>query len=116
VTIPPIDPSLMTAGPEWQIDAVAPTPAEIESGAGAGADADATPGVSFGDMLGDSLRTLQARQDEAAQAAQALATGQASDPTSVVMAIEKAQLSMQLASTIRTKAVESFNDVFRTTV
>ena len=32
------------------------------------------------------------------------------------MAIEKAQLAMQLASTIRTKAVESFNDVFRTTV
>jgi flagellar hook-basal body complex protein FliE len=114
VTIPPIDPSLMTTGAEWQIDAIAPTPAEVESGAGPGADA--TPGVSFGDMLGDSLRTLQARQDEAAQAAQALATGQAGDLTSVVMAIEKAQLSMQLASTIRTKAVESFNDVFRTTV
>ena len=112
MTVPPIDPAMATAGGEWQIDAIAPSPAETESAAGAGA----TPGVSFGDMLGDQLRTLQARQDEAAQAAQALATGRTSDPTSVIVAVEKAQLSMQLASTLRTKAVESFNDVFRTTV
>ncbi|MBX5441435.1 MAG: flagellar hook-basal body complex protein FliE [Solirubrobacteraceae bacterium] len=115
MTIPPIDTSFVTTGPEWQVDAIAPTPAEIE--AGAGPDAVGAPsGASFGELLGDSLRSLQARQDEAARAAQALATGQAGDPTSVVMAIEKAQLAMQLASTIRTKAVESFNDVFRTTV
>src|SRR5205807_123409 len=43
-------------------------------------------------------------------------TGQASDPSAVVMAVEKARLSMQLASQIRTKAVDAINDVFHTQV
>ena len=47
---------------------------------------------------------------------QALATGQASDPTSVVMAVERAQLAMQLASQIRTKAVEAAQEIFHTQV
>jgi flagellar hook-basal body complex protein FliE len=32
------------------------------------------------------------------------------------MAVERARLSMQLASTLRTKAVEAFSDVFHTQV
>ena len=32
------------------------------------------------------------------------------------MAVERARLSMQLASKIRTKAVEAFNDIFHTQV
>ena len=110
----PIDPSMLTAGPEWQISGVGPSPADVESGAGAGAES--ASGASFGDVLAKTLGSLQAGQDQAAQAAQALATGQASDPTSVVMAVEKAQLQMQLASTLRNKAVESVQEIFRTTV
>jgi len=116
VTIP-IDPSMFTGGPEWQISGVGgQTPAEIEAGAGNGTGVEATQGTSFGDVLAQTLGELQAGQNEAAQAAQALATGQASDPTSVVMAVEKAQLQMQLASTLRNKAVESVQEIFRTTV
>ena len=44
------------------------------------------------------------------------ATGQATDPTAVVMAVERAQLAMQLASQIRTKAVEAAQDIFHTQV
>ena len=47
---------------------------------------------------------------------QALATGQATDPTAVVMAVERAQLAMQLAAQIRTKAVEAAQDIFHTQV
>ena len=109
----PIDPSMLTGGAEWQVPGVggvggSASPAEIESGAGGGA--------SFGDVLSKTLGGLQAGQDQAAQASQALATGQASDPTAVVMAVEKAQLQMQLASTLRNKAVESVQEIFRTTV
>jgi flagellar hook-basal body complex protein FliE len=113
VTIP-IDPSMLTGGPEWQISGVggAQSPAQIESGAGA----ESASGASFTDVLSKTLGSLQAGQDQAAQASQALATGQASDPTSVVMAVEKAQLQMQLASTLRNKAVESVQEIFRTTV
>ena len=67
-------------------------------------------------MLGKSLQSLADSQTEAADAAQALATGQASDPTAVVMAVERAQLAMQLASQIRTKAVEAAQDIFHTQV
>jgi flagellar hook-basal body complex protein FliE len=100
----PIDPSLAISGPEWQVGPVeAPTGAQ---GAGNG----------FGAMLGQSLQALQSSQDQAGSASQALATGQATDPTAVVMAVERAQLAMQLASQIRTKAVEAAQDIFHTQV
>jgi flagellar hook-basal body complex protein FliE len=104
-TIPPIDPAFSVTGPEFRIDGVA----------GADTATEAT-GSGFGDLLGKSLGSLAASQTEAAEAAQALATGQASDPTAVVMAVERAQLAMQLASQIRTKAVEAAQDIFHTQV
>jgi flagellar hook-basal body complex protein FliE len=101
----PVDPSFAVTGPEWRIDGLsAPTQAPEPGGS------------SFGDMLGGALESLSATQTEAAEAAQALATGQAEDPTAVVMAVERAQLAMQLASQIRTKAVEAAQDIFHTQV
>ena len=99
----PIDPAFAVTGPEFQVAPVAP-------------EAAGTTGAGFGDVLGKSLSSLAATQTEAAQAAQALATGQAGDPTAVVMAVERAQLAMQLASQIRTKAVEAAQDIFHTQV
>jgi flagellar hook-basal body complex protein FliE len=100
----PIDPAFLTTGPEWTVDPVQPAQAPGPAGSG------------FGDLLGKSLQSLADTQTEAASAAQALATGQASDPTAVVMAVERAQLAMQLASQIRTKAVEAAQDIFHTQV
>jgi flagellar hook-basal body complex protein FliE len=101
----PIDPSFSVGGAEWQIGGTSP--------AGA-APAPASGG--FGSMLSSSIQSLTDSQNEAAGAAQALATGQATDPTAVVMAVERAQLAMQLASQIRTKAVEAAQDIFHTQV
>ena len=100
-----IDPtSFATSGAEWQIGAVeAPAPT---GGAGKG----------FGGMLSDSIKSLEATQNDAAVASQDLATGKATDPTQVVMTVERAQLAMQLASQIRTKAVEAAQDIFHTQV
>jgi flagellar hook-basal body complex protein FliE len=95
-----IDPTFAVSGAEWQI---APVEAPAEAGA---------TGSGFGKMLSG----LQATQTDAAQAAQDLATGQASDPTAVVMAVERAQLSMQLASQIRNKSVEAVQTLFSTQV
>jgi flagellar hook-basal body complex protein FliE len=102
----PIDPAFAVTGAEFRIDGI---PGATEA-------APATDGVGFGDLLGKSLDSLATSQQEAADAAQALATGQASDPTAVVMAVERAQLAMQLASQIRTKAVEAAQDIFHTQV
>ena len=81
-------------------------------------EASAVPasGHSFGSMLSQQVSNLQGLQDQAATASQQLATGQASDPTQVVMAVERAQLAMQLASTLRSKGVEAMTDIMRTTV
>ena len=103
----PIDPSFAVngvGGGEFSIAPVEPLQGTQSAGTG------------FGDMLCQSLQSLADSQTEAAGAAQALATGQASDPTAVVMAVERAQLAMQLASQIRTKAVEAAQDIFHTQV
>lgn len=103
----PIDPAFAVTGPEFRVDGL-PLAGE--------ADTQEVTGAGFGDVLGKSLQSLATTQNEAAEAAQALATGQASDPTAVVMAVERAQLAMQLASQIRTKAVEAAQDIFHTQV
>jgi flagellar hook-basal body complex protein FliE len=107
----PIDPSVASSATEWAIPSVDGAAAE-----GAGAGAVQGEGSGFGSMLADQLGKLEATQNEAADASQALATGQATDPEAVVMAVERARLSMQLASTLRNKAVEAVNDVFHTQV
>lgn len=88
---------------EWSIPGV--------DGAGA-----AAPSRSFGSALSDQLSRLDDLQNEAATQSQALADGTATDVTSAVMAVERAQLSMQLAAQLRTKGVEAINDIFHTTV
>jgi flagellar hook-basal body complex protein FliE len=100
-----IDPSFAVSGAEWQVQPVEGVQAAGDAGSG-----------SFGSMLGDSISALAKTQTDAAAQAQALATGQADDPTAVVMSVERAQLSMQLAGQIRNKAVEAAQEIFRTQV
>jgi flagellar hook-basal body complex protein FliE len=103
VTIPPIDPSAVLGG-EWQMPAVTDAPAGTGSGGG------------FGSALADQIGKLSELQDTAAAASQSLADGTATDPSSVVVAVEKAQLAMQLAGQIRTKGAEAINDIFHTQI
>jgi flagellar hook-basal body complex protein FliE len=100
----PVDPSFAVSGPEWQIAPVEP----VASAAG--------DGGAFGSLLGDAMRSLAATQAQAAAASQDLAAGRASDPTAAVMAVERAQLAMQLAGQLRTKGVEAIQDLFHTQV
>ncbi|MCW3016504.1 MAG: fliE [Solirubrobacterales bacterium] len=90
-------------GSEWQIGGLEGT-------------ADGPTGRSFGSVLADQLQSLAGMQDTAAAASQSLADGTATDPTAVVMAVERARLSMQMASQMRTKGVEAINDIFHTQV
>jgi len=105
----PIDPTFAVNGAEWQIGPIGP----VE---GAEAPGSATAGGNFGGVLADQIGKLDALQQDAAGAAQGLATGTAQDPSAAVMSIERARLAMQLASQIRTKGVEALQDVFHTQV
>jgi len=105
----PIDPSFSTTGPEWGIGSI--------GGLGTGATgATGAPGGGFGAALGQQLQQLTTSQADAATQSQALATGQASDPSQVVMSVERAQLEMQLATTLRNKGVEAVQELMRTQV
>jgi flagellar hook-basal body complex protein FliE len=106
--MPAIDPSMAVSGAEWRIAPVdSPPAADAASGAESG---------GFGGALGDALGALAKTQAEAATGAQALAAGTAQDPTAVVMAVERARLSMQLASQVRNKLVEAAQDIFHTQI
>ena len=101
----PIDPSMLTNGAEWQIGGAAGPEWQVQS-----------PTVAPGAALTQAIQGLADTQTQAADAAEQLATGTATDPSSVVMTVERARLAMQLASQIRTKAVEAEQDIFHTQV
>jgi flagellar hook-basal body complex protein FliE len=67
-------------------------------------------------MLTNAISSLGQTQTQAATASQSLVDGTAADPSSAVMQVERAQLAMQLASQVRNKAVEAYQDVFHTQV
>jgi flagellar hook-basal body complex protein FliE len=109
MAIVPIDPSMSMTGPEWSVGGVGGV-GPVDGGA------QGSSGGGFGGMLSNAISSLEQTQADAAKASQSLATGTATDPTQVVMAVERARLSMQMASQIRTKGVEAFQDLFHTQV
>jgi flagellar hook-basal body complex protein FliE len=91
-----------------------------ETGAGSASTgvegASAGESGGFGEALTQAISSLDQTQQSAAGAAQALATGTAANPESAVTTVADAQLAMQLASQIRTKAVEAAQQIFQTQV
>ena len=112
----PIDAINAIGGAEWQIAPIEQPSSITEPGAGSATGAGGDAGSAFGGMLGDAISSLSATQQDAAAGAQQLAAGTAQDPTAVVMAVERAQLAMQLAGQLRTKGVEALNDILHTQV
>ncbi len=78
------------------------------------AEAGSGDGSGFAGALTNALQALQSTQTTANSAAQQLATGQSTDPTAAVMAVENAQLAMELASQVTTKAVDAVQTLFQT--
>ncbi len=67
----------------------------------------------FGSALTSAISSLNQSQNTASSDSVALATGQASDVTSVVTDVEKANLEMQLAVQVRNKAVDAYEEIMR---
>jgi flagellar hook-basal body complex protein FliE len=70
-------------------------------------------GGGFAKALADQIGKLDASQADAAQQAQQLATGKAEDISSVVLSVQKASLEIQLATQVRNKLVEAYQEIFR---
>ena len=71
---------------------------------------------SFSGTLTNAINSLEQTQVQGTTAAQGLATGQLSDPTQAITAVENASLAMDLASQIRTKLVDATQNIFQTQV
>jgi flagellar hook-basal body complex protein FliE len=70
----------------------------------------------FSGELSNAISSLEQTQTSADGAAQALATGKAQDPEGAVATVADAQMAMDLAAQIRTKATEAAQSIFQTQV
>jgi flagellar hook-basal body complex protein FliE len=80
------------------------------------AAAPSDPAGGFGQMLTNAIGDLEQTQNAAAAQSTALATGQTQDISSVITAVQEAQLSMEFASQVRNKAVEAYTEIFHTQI
>jgi len=78
-----------------------------------GATAAAKPAGGFADLLGKAIGQLQAVSDNADAKVNAMASGQDVELHDVMLAVETESIAMSLATTIRNKAVEAYQEVFR---
>jgi flagellar hook-basal body complex protein FliE len=114
--IGPLGPPEWTMGPLAPADPTAAAATTAPTGPAPAAGATATQPTSFGGALTQAINALEQSQVNGSNAAQALATGQAPDPTQAVTAVENAALDMQFASQVRTKLDEAATTIFQTQV
>jgi len=70
----------------------------------------------FSGALGQALNSLEGSQAAGETAAAQVATGSTSNPEAAVTKVMDAELEMQLASQIRSKASEAVNTIFQTQI
>ncbi len=72
-----------------------------------------TNSASFGQVLGDALNKVNSRQVEADKAAEGLISGDIDNLHDVMIASEKAQLSLNMSVQVVNKAVDAYNEISR---
>lgn len=70
-------------------------------------------GVSFGDVLADAIRKVEQEQQTANDMAVKLAAGEVEDIAQVMIASERASLSLNLAIQVRNKVIEAYQEIMR---
>lgn len=75
--------------------------------------ASAPAGPSFQEIMTQALARVEQDQVEASQAARALAAGETEDLAAVMIASERATLSLGLAVQVRNKLLEAYQEIMR---
>jgi flagellar hook-basal body complex protein FliE len=75
---------------------------------GAGAEGD---GLNFGDVLKNAVHSVDQTNDSAAVQVNNLLQGGSGDMNSVMIAVEKADVSFQLMMQVRNKIVSAYQDI-----
>jgi flagellar hook-basal body complex protein FliE len=81
---------------------------DTSSAFGSGADAG---GMNFGDVLKSAVHSVDQVNDNAASQVSNLLQGGNSDVNSVMIAVEKADVSFQLMMQVRNKIVSAYQDI-----
>jgi len=68
-------------------------------------------GMQFSQFLGEAVKSLENSQVEGDQATAALATGTVEDFHTPMIALEKANLTMGLAVTVRNKVLDTYQQI-----
>jgi flagellar hook-basal body complex protein FliE len=111
--IPAISGAVGPLGPaEWTISPITGAEAGIPTAGAQPAGASSSGG--FGGALSHAINALEQTQNNATTTSQALATGQLTDPTQAVAAIQNASLTMQLAAQVRNKLDDAATTIFQT--
>ena len=69
--------------------------------------------TSFGNIFADAVYNMQQRESTAKKLGVQALTGQLNDVHQYTIAAAESQLTMELTSTIRNKAVDMFNEIMR---
>jgi|1185.fasta_scaffold20536_3 flagellar hook-basal body complex protein FliE len=73
----------------------------------------AARGADFASMIGDGLKRVEGLDVTASNKAIQAATGDLTDVHDYVIAAQEAQVATELTTTLRNKALESFNEIMR---
>lgn len=94
------------------INPMTPTGIDTTLGVSSGEGAQKA-GADFSKFLSDALGQVDALQTKADTASLALATGQVQDLSEVMVALEKASLSLSLTVSVRDKVLDAYNQIMR---
>lgn len=83
----------------------------VSSSGSTGAAGSGSVGSDFGSMLSKGLNAVQSSQDQADSLAVQAATGDLTDIHDYTIAATQASLVTELATAIRTKGVDAFNQI-----
>lgn len=91
-------------------------PQGIESPSGATLPAGSKPegSGSFSEILKNALSDVNNAQHEAAEATQQMLSGETQDIEAVMIALEKANVSLNMMLEVRNKILEAYQEVMRT--
>ncbi len=69
--------------------------------------------ASFASVLKTKLADLNAQQTDSAMASEDMATGRVDDVAQTMLRIEQANVSLQMATSMRNKVLEAYQEVLR---
>jgi flagellar hook-basal body complex protein FliE len=73
-------------------------------------------GSSFSSMLGQAFQQVNQLQNNASSQAEAFALGRSNDVHSTVIAAQKATIALELATQIRNKVLDAYQEVMKTSM